>query len=197
MRFSRNASYELRVHWTWTDGVMALAGVGLLCGAGWGVVAVEALETGQGIGAVALATALGVLLVFAGTAAFHGPATRLRVDASGVGFTRGRWRSRTHYDVIAWEDVEAFVTWKGKSNYWVGVAASEAHRRRKGLGRTRFDRWLDKTVGLPVSGTVTIWIGPAHELRALHDTVASLAPHVPCFNPTDDTNRRRLRPDLA
>ncbi|MGR6999099.1 hypothetical protein ACU686_14710 [Yinghuangia aomiensis] len=90
VRFSRHhASYELRVHWMWTNGVMALAGVGLLCFAGWGVFAAEALETGQGIGAVALAAALGVLFAFAGTAAFHGPATRLRVDASGVGFTRG------------------------------------------------------------------------------------------------------------
>ncbi|GAA4961825.1 hypothetical protein GCM10023205_26720 [Yinghuangia aomiensis] len=84
----------------------------------------------------------------------------------------------------------------------VGAGCSRApsaadHAAGTGLGRRRFDRWIDKAIGLPVSGTVTGWTGPARELQAPHDTVAYLAPHVPCCDPTGDTHRRRLRLDLA
>lgn len=184
MHFSDPAgSGELRPHWTRGNTGALVFGVAVLCAtgaaAGWG----DALGTGFGVGATVFGVLLGVLSVLAATAPLYGPTARVRVDAVGVSLARGRTRRNPRYEVIGWGDIEAFVAWKNKGGYWVGVVASEAYRAAP--GRTRPMPPADRLIGLPVSGTITAWDGPESELHAVQRAVAAFAPQIPCIDPTD------------
>ncbi|MCF2531966.1 hypothetical protein [Yinghuangia soli] len=180
-------SHELPVRWTRTDATLTVLGAVIVCGAIAAAVA-GALSTGGGVAAVVLAALVGLLLVFSGTTAFHGPPTRHRFDAAGVTLVRGRWRGRTRDDLIPWADIEAVVVWKQRGSNWVGVVATEDYRRRTGRGQGRLDQHIDGLLGHAVSGTTLPWDGPDHELRSLYAAVAALAPDVPCLDPTDGTH---------
>lgn len=193
---THSPSHELPVRWPWTGVVgMCALGVAGVGGAVWATVATDALASAKGIGAIVAAALVGALGLFCATVPPHAPTARLRVDAAGVGFICGRWRSSAYFDVVPWDDIEAFMTWQGKDAHWIAVVATEDYRSRNNVRGNVMDRWVAHTLGLPIAGTITGWKGPIREIDELHRVVRLLAPHIPHIDPLDNlrSSGRRTR----
>jgi hypothetical protein len=112
----------------------------------------------------------------------------LRLNTFGVTVSPASRPGRGVGRVITWQDVEAVVCWRpdsSKNRYYVGVSASEAFRTQAGLGKSRFSRAYDESIGMPVMGTVVRWTGPEEEIRRMRDAVARISPQTPFLDPRE------------
>ncbi|WP_436771187.1 hypothetical protein [Yinghuangia sp. YIM S09857] len=172
---NENPPFELRQGWQTSDTVMSVIGL-LLVAAGF----VPGVPLGVAIPLWVLPTLFALLV----TVARRRAPVLLRVDSAGVTFGA----SFTADVVVPWSDVEAVVSWRTKPGNWVGVAASQEYRERRGLGRG-VNRLLDDTVGMPVSGTAIIWTGPDEDVKRFAAAAAHFAPDVPFVDPVTSPRR--------